>query len=68
MASHLSEAMQRLHLDEEENDGTIDDILFRQIPRKRRRQDPEELRADLEKQYLSPSTKFSAEWLNRLQQ
>ena len=74
MASNLSEAMQRLHLDDGDagiclkGDETIDDILFQQAPRKRRKQDADELKASLEKKYLAPSTTFSAEWLNRLQQ
>ena len=73
MASKLSEAMQRLDLKDGEvganlEPDTIDDILFQQAPRKRRRQDPDELKAELEKKYLSPSTTFSTEWLNKLQQ
>ena len=74
MGSDLEEAMRRLHLAEKDamgspgTDGGIDDILFRQAPRKRRKQDPAELKAELEKKYLSPSATFSTEWLNRLQQ
>lgn len=73
MASKLSEAMQRLQLDDGDvgvglKAGNIDDILFEQAPRKRRKQDPDELKAELEKKYLSPSTTFSTEWLNKLQQ
>ncbi|KAI1818663.1 DSHCT domain-containing protein [Poronia punctata] len=64
----LAEAMERLHLAEPTDDFDIDDILFQQRPRKRAKQEPDELKADLEKQYLSPSNKFPTHWLNRLQQ
>jgi len=65
----LAEAMQRLHLADTSNDDfDIDEILFQQRPRKRVKQDPAELKAELEKKYLTPSNKFSTEWLNRLQQ
>lgn len=76
MTETLSEAIERLHLGAGggaaaafgDGSGKIDDILFQQSPRKRRKQDPAELKAALEKKYLSPSTEFSTEWLNRLQQ
>ncbi|KAI0018098.1 antiviral helicase [Xylariomycetidae sp. FL0641] len=71
MASEdLAEAMQKLQLGSQQrnDDAVIDDILFQQTPRKRVKQDPEGLKADLERDYLSPSNKFSTEWLNRLQQ
>ncbi|KAH8883136.1 antiviral helicase [Thozetella sp. PMI_491] len=72
MASELSAVMERLRLsdgaDTNLKDGTIDDILFQQAPRKRRKQDPKELNASLEERYLLPSSRFSSEWLNRLQQ
>ncbi len=72
MASEFAAALQRLQLDDDDiaklDGGTIDDILFRQAPRKRRKQDSNELKAELEKKYLLPSTRFSTEWLNRLQQ
>ncbi|KAI0008213.1 DSHCT-domain-containing protein [Xylariaceae sp. FL0662B] len=64
----LLEAIQKLHINTNQADTNIDDILFQQGPRKRIKQDPEALKADLEKKYLSPSNKFSTEWLNRLQQ
>ncbi|KAI0111287.1 DSHCT domain-containing protein [Nemania sp. FL0031] len=64
----LVEAMQKLHLADPANDFNIDDILFQQRPRKRVKQDPTEIKAQLEKKYLTPSNTFSAEWLNRLQQ
>ncbi|KAI0975881.1 DSHCT domain-containing protein [Xylaria arbuscula] len=65
----LVEAMQRLRLAESAADSfNIDDILFQQRPTKRVKQDPATLKADLEQRYLTPSNKFSTEWLNRLQQ
>lgn len=66
----LVEAMRQLHITTNSNRSTfsIDDILFQQRPRKRAKQDPSALKAQLEKDFLSPSTKFSTEWLSRLQQ
>ncbi|KAI1502058.1 DSHCT domain-containing protein [Biscogniauxia marginata] len=65
----LVEAMQKLQLGDHQNaDFNIDDILFQQGPRKRLKQDTSELKADLETKFLTPSNKFSTEWLNRLQQ
>ncbi|GAP87983.1 putative dshct domain-containing protein [Rosellinia necatrix] len=64
----LVEAMQRLHVVDPAPDFNIDDILFQQRPRKRAKQDPAELKAELERKYLTPSNTFSTEWLNRLQQ
>ncbi|KAK3331272.1 NUC185 domain-containing protein [Apodospora peruviana] len=69
MASELSDAMEKLHLDKDSASfETIDNILFQRVAREPRKQDPDELRAELEKKYLTPSTTFSTEWLNRLQQ
>ncbi len=72
MASELSAAMQRLHLDgdasESMKEEAIDELLFRQARRKQRELDPDALKAELEKKYLSPSTTFSDDWLDRLQQ
>ncbi|CAJ2503668.1 Uu.00g110620.m01.CDS01 [Anthostomella pinea] len=64
----LVEAMRKLHLSSQQSDAIIDDILFQQGPRKRQKQDPADLKADLERKFLEPSNKFSTEWLNRLQQ
>lgn len=71
MTSSISDALERLHLVEATARGEepIDDILERtSAPRPQRRQDPKELKAHLEKEYLTPSQTFSTEWLNRLQQ
>lgn len=48
---------------EEEERGTQEKLR----PRKRARQDVEELKAELEREFLTPSPRFSPEWLNRLQ-
>jgi antiviral helicase SKI2 len=60
--------MARLAVGDGPDDTAIDDILFRQSPRKRRKPDPEAIKAVLEEKYLAPSQTFSNEWLNRLQQ
>ncbi|KAI2632903.1 DSHCT domain-containing protein [Xylaria nigripes] len=65
----LVEAMRKVQLAcQSSDDFNIDDILFQQRPRKRVKPDPAELRAELERKYLTPSPRFSTEWLNRLQQ
>ncbi|KAI1086869.1 antiviral helicase [Rostrohypoxylon terebratum] len=61
----LVEAIQKLQIGDDTN---IDDILFQQGPRKRLKQDPTALKAELEQKFLTPSNTFSTEWLNRLQQ
>lgn len=66
MAAELVEAVRDLRLGE--NDVNIDDILFEQRPRKKIRQNPDEIKDNLEKSFLAPSTAFSSEWLNKLQQ
>jgi antiviral helicase SKI2 len=77
MASGLAEAMQRLQVGDsaagERSGGAseafdIDSILFEQRPRKKAKQDPEELKRGLENEFLYPSATFSQEWLNRFQQ
>ncbi|KAB5547116.1 NUC185 domain-containing protein [Coniochaeta sp. 2T2.1] len=68
MASDISETMARLQVSEVNDDQAIDDILFRQAPRKRHKPDPEAIKTALEDKYLAPSQTFSTEWLNRLQQ
>jgi antiviral helicase SKI2 len=71
MTSSISDALERLHLVEATARGkeTMDDILERtSAARPQQRQGPAELKAHLEKEYLTPSRTFSTEWLNRLQQ
>lgn len=69
MADPLVNVLERVHLgSNNEADNWIDDILDLQRPRKRIKQDQEELKRLLEEKYLTPSTSFSPEWLNKLQQ
>lgn len=72
MAGNLSTWMEKVHLDDKTAndiaDDWIDSILEKQRPRKRVKQDQEELKRELELKYLTPSTSFSTEWLNKLQQ
>ncbi|KAF7921755.1 hypothetical protein BELL_0325g00020 [Botrytis elliptica] len=56
------------HLDLETQDDWIDSILDEQRPPKRIKQNRDELKQELEQKYLTPSTTFSTEWLNKLQQ
>ncbi|OJJ46626.1 hypothetical protein ASPZODRAFT_152081 [Penicilliopsis zonata CBS 506.65] len=78
MAASLATALSQLKLDaqqvrtpdfdarlvEEESGGAY---AHTQRPRKRVRQDAEALKAELERDFLTPSPRFSPEWLNRLQ-
>ncbi|KAI9046942.1 hypothetical protein LZ554_009017 [Drepanopeziza brunnea f. sp. 'monogermtubi'] len=72
MAESLIDALEKVHLSaataEDTADDWIDSILSEQRPRKRVKKSPEDLKRELEQKYLTPSTKFSAEWLNKLQQ
>lgn len=65
----LAEAMDRLQLDGSELTDPIDEILFQQqSPSKRRKESPDEIKARLEHEYLTPSPTFSTAWLDKLQQ
>lgn len=68
MASELSDAMQALHLDGDTSFDAIDDILDKTATPEPKPQNPDQLRAELEAKYLSPSTTFSDQWLDKLQQ
>ncbi|KAJ4298393.1 Antiviral helicase ski2 [Collariella sp. IMI 366227] len=60
MASELSEAMQRLHVDDDITTfDAIDDILDKTVDHQPPPENPKQLRAELEEKYLSPSTTFS---------
>lgn len=50
------------------DDGWIDSILDERQPRKRVKPDNDELRKQLEVDFLAPSHAFPLEWLNKLQQ
>jgi antiviral helicase SKI2 len=72
MADSLVSALEKVKLSSSTLDNTPDDwidhILDSQRPRKRIKQDKEALKLELEEKYLTPSTSFSTEWLNKLQQ
>lgn len=74
LASHLS----TLSLTDQSLTGTAFDTLLtaeedgsyhdsNQRPRKRSRQSPEEIKSELENEFLTPSARFGGEWLGRLQ-
>ncbi len=48
-------------------DECIDAILDRRIPQSKVQNSEDELKKDLESEYLFPSTSFSTKWLNQLQ-
>jgi antiviral helicase SKI2 len=72
MADSPVSALEKVHLSnaalQNKEDDWIDQILDEQRPRKRAKQDPEELKRELEQKFLTPSKTFSTEWLNKLQQ
>ncbi|OBT50372.1 hypothetical protein VE04_09051 [Pseudogymnoascus sp. 24MN13] len=71
MAEALAESLQKVHIgstDPSRDDAWIDSILDQQGPRKRVKQHPDDLEAELDRKFLTPSTSFSTEWLNKLQQ
>ncbi|SMR49487.1 unnamed protein product [Zymoseptoria tritici ST99CH_3D1] len=68
MADTLPSALEKLDLYTDQIDGELDDILDQTRPRKRIRKSSEEVKSELEKTFLTPSTSFSPEWLDRLQQ
>ena len=67
MADLLASSFERLRLSAAKVD-TVDDILEQAKPRKRVKKSPDEVKAQLEKDFLTPSTTFSPAWLDRLQQ
>lgn len=67
MADSLASCLDKLTLSSERVDS-VDDILDQAKPRKRIRKSPEEVKTQLEKDFLTPSTTFSPAWLDRLQQ
>ena len=72
MAEELVKALEGVHISSNssahEEDNWIDGILDLQRPRKRVKQNPEDLKKELEQKYLTPSPSFSTPWLNKLQQ
>lgn len=68
MVEALSKSLERLRLGKATLDQDIDDVLDEPRPRKRFRSSPQEVKAKLEEDFLTPSTTFSPAWLDRLQQ
>jgi len=71
----LTSSLERLRLQAENLGSTVIDDLIEQEneavdsvrSRKRARQSADDLKAELENEFLTPSPRFSPEWLNRLQ-
>ncbi|KAI9721090.1 MAG: hypothetical protein M1812_002571 [Candelaria pacifica] len=70
MADDLPALLAKIHVQTEakNKDSCIDDILHEQRPLKRSRLSEDQLRQTIERDFLSPTTTFSSEWLNKLQQ
>ena len=74
MSDELKAAMRRVRtsavaLDAGGLDNWItEDAAEQRRPWKREQQSAEDLKRELEHEFLTPSAKFSPEWLNRLQQ
>lgn len=68
----LTDSLSKVHLTADnvadEDPCWIDSILEEQRPRKRSRRSRDDVIRDLEEEFLTPSTAFNVEWLNRLQQ
>jgi antiviral helicase SKI2 len=52
----------------DEDEGWLDSILDEQRPRKRNKPSRDTIKQNLEREFLTPSTSFSTQWLNELQQ
>ncbi|KAK8098800.1 uncharacterized protein PG998_012041 [Apiospora kogelbergensis] len=67
----LADILSELRLSAAESsldDANVDDLLHQRRPRKRVKPDPAAIKAQLERDFLTPSATFNTEWLNRLQQ
>lgn len=76
MAESLASTLAELNLNAQGLDGSAFDARIAEEengtyenhrPRKRTRQTAEDLKTSLETDFLTPSSQFSPEWLNRLQ-
>ncbi|WPG98958.1 Hypothetical protein R9X50_00176000 [Acrodontium crateriforme] len=67
MAETIAAALEKISLNCEDDDFNIDDILDQSKPRKRVRKTADEVKAKLENDFLTPSTKFGPSWLDHLQ-
>ncbi|KAL9106657.1 MAG: hypothetical protein Q9187_008533 [Circinaria calcarea] len=72
MADDLLSAIESVHISSREKKDLCEDslkaFLLEPRPQKKLRPIPGKLKQQLEDEFLSPPTTFSAEWLNRLQQ
>lgn len=68
MASDIASSLEKLSLASENLEQDIDEFLDEANPRKRARISSEAVKANLEKDFLTPATTFSPSWLDRLQQ
>ena len=66
MAADLQAVFEELNVNSD-NRQDIDDYLFEHRPKKRAKISNEELKKQLEEEFLKPSYNFSTEWLNKLQ-
>lgn len=72
MGEDLEVALEKLHLTSttvaEKEPNWIDSLSHEQRPSKRVRRTKDDIKQDLEKNFLTPSTSFNTRWLNKLQQ
>ena len=72
MSTDLVRALENIHFSSRKqshgDDECIDVFLTKSRPRKRARKASEQIKKDLEEEILKPSTTFSTEWLNKLQE
>ena len=72
MSAGLVRALENIHFSSQKqshgDDECIDVYLTEPGPRKRARKTSEEIKKDLEEEVLKPSTTFSTEWLNKIQE
>lgn len=64
----LLKALETMAIHKDDTDWTIDSVLSHQPPRKRLKRTKSQIKAQIEQEYLTPSSQFSTKWLNRLQQ
>ncbi|OJJ81640.1 SKI complex RNA helicase subunit SKI2 [Aspergillus glaucus CBS 516.65] len=76
MADSLASTLAKLNLNAQQSSGSVFDARLTEEengtyenhrPRKRTKQTAEDLKASLEAEFLTPSSRFSTEWLNHLQ-
>ena len=67
MASTLVEAMQRLHTFDHGQNDDDQQWLFSPRPKKESKLSDEEVKKQLQEEFLVPSNTFDAKWLNMLQ-